>query len=237
MEGRWGALALTSKERYRSPFEAVMPGVTFLEYGNFLALRPLLKSGKIAAVFVEPNPYSRRNYITERKEGRVGRSSGTASERGAGLLALKFSFWTQLVVGFSMVMTMFFGVVSTSFRSWKSYDGCVHHWVAKFVSVDDELLLVRVVLARYGGIRPCRCLRCLLLFLVVFSSTVPSSEAHDGDALVMSTVLTGQSDLIVILTRQCHWPNPNCNLDPTSVPSGPISPTSEAVATDWLNQS
>ncbi|KDP37012.1 hypothetical protein JCGZ_06068 [Jatropha curcas] len=49
-----GAVALTSKEHYRSPFEPVMPGVTFLEYGNIEAARELIKSGKIAAVFIEP---------------------------------------------------------------------------------------------------------------------------------------------------------------------------------------
>lgn len=49
-----GALALTSKEHYRTPFEPVMPGVTFLEYGNTQATVELIKSGKIAAVFVEP---------------------------------------------------------------------------------------------------------------------------------------------------------------------------------------
>ncbi|KAA8541960.1 hypothetical protein F0562_023112 [Nyssa sinensis] len=49
-----GAVALTSKEQYRSPFEPVMPGVTFLEYGNIQASRELIQSGKIAAVFVEP---------------------------------------------------------------------------------------------------------------------------------------------------------------------------------------
>ena len=49
-----GAVALTSKEHYRSPFEPVMPGVTFLEYGNIDAARKLIQSGKIAAVFVEP---------------------------------------------------------------------------------------------------------------------------------------------------------------------------------------
>ncbi|PSS07544.1 Acetylornithine aminotransferase [Actinidia chinensis var. chinensis] len=49
-----GALALTSKELYRTPFEPVMPGVTFLEYGNIQAARELIQSGKIAAVFVEP---------------------------------------------------------------------------------------------------------------------------------------------------------------------------------------
>lgn len=49
-----GAVALTSKEHYRSPFEPVMPGVTFLEYGNIQAAKELIKCGKIAAVFVEP---------------------------------------------------------------------------------------------------------------------------------------------------------------------------------------
>ncbi|KAF3538911.1 hypothetical protein F2Q69_00021156 [Brassica cretica] len=49
-----GALALTSKEQYRTPFEPIMPGVTFLEYGNTQAATDLIRSGKIAAVFVEP---------------------------------------------------------------------------------------------------------------------------------------------------------------------------------------
>ncbi|KAJ9178969.1 hypothetical protein P3X46_010806 [Hevea brasiliensis] len=49
-----GAVALTSKKHYRFPFEPVMPGVTFLEYGNMQAARELIKCGKIAAVFVEP---------------------------------------------------------------------------------------------------------------------------------------------------------------------------------------
>lgn len=49
-----GALALTSKEHYRTPFEPVMPGVTFLEYGDTQAAVELIQSGKIAAVFVEP---------------------------------------------------------------------------------------------------------------------------------------------------------------------------------------
>jgi len=49
-----GALALTSKEQYRTPFEPIMPGVTFLEYGNIQAATDLIRSGKIAAVFVEP---------------------------------------------------------------------------------------------------------------------------------------------------------------------------------------
>lgn len=49
-----GSVALTSKEHYRSPFEPVMPGVNFLEYGNIQSARKLIQSGKIAAVFVEP---------------------------------------------------------------------------------------------------------------------------------------------------------------------------------------
>lgn len=49
-----GALALTSKEHYRSPFEPVMPGVTFLEYGNVDAAKKAIVHGKTAAVFVEP---------------------------------------------------------------------------------------------------------------------------------------------------------------------------------------
>ncbi|KAM7489980.1 hypothetical protein LguiB_027464 [Lonicera macranthoides] len=49
-----GALALTSKEHYRTPFQPVMPGVTFLEYGDIDAARELIQSGNIAAVFVEP---------------------------------------------------------------------------------------------------------------------------------------------------------------------------------------
>lgn len=49
-----GALALTSKQQYRSPFEPVMPGVTFVEYGNIQATKELIQRGKTAAVFVEP---------------------------------------------------------------------------------------------------------------------------------------------------------------------------------------
>ncbi|KAL1560567.1 MAP kinase kinase kinase Win1 [Salvia divinorum] len=49
-----GALALTSKEHYRTPFQPVMPGVTFLEYGDTQAAVEKIQSGKVAAVFVEP---------------------------------------------------------------------------------------------------------------------------------------------------------------------------------------
>lgn len=49
-----GSVALTSKEQYRSPFEPVMPGVTFVEYGNIQATKEVIQRGKTAAVFVEP---------------------------------------------------------------------------------------------------------------------------------------------------------------------------------------
>ena len=49
-----GAVALTSKEHSRMPFEPVMPGVTFLEYGNIEEAKKTIISGKTAAVFVEP---------------------------------------------------------------------------------------------------------------------------------------------------------------------------------------
>ncbi|KAF5183776.1 Acetylornithine aminotransferase protein [Thalictrum thalictroides] len=49
-----GALALTSKKHYRTPFEPVMPGVTFLEYGDTQAATEMIQRGKTAAVFVEP---------------------------------------------------------------------------------------------------------------------------------------------------------------------------------------
>ncbi|XP_071724963.1 acetylornithine aminotransferase, chloroplastic/mitochondrial-like [Rutidosis leptorrhynchoides] len=49
-----GSVALTSKEHYRSPFEPVMPGVTFLEYGDMKGAKDLIQKGNIAAVFVEP---------------------------------------------------------------------------------------------------------------------------------------------------------------------------------------
>ncbi|XP_051227679.1 acetylornithine aminotransferase, mitochondrial [Lolium perenne] len=49
-----GSLALTSKVHYREPFEPVMPGSTFVEYGNLEEAKKVIQSGKIAAVFVEP---------------------------------------------------------------------------------------------------------------------------------------------------------------------------------------
>ncbi|CAN1263286.1 Acetylornithine aminotransferase, mitochondrial [Linum perenne] len=49
-----GALALTSKEQYRTPFEPVMPGVNFVEFGDIEASKKVIQRGKTAAVFVEP---------------------------------------------------------------------------------------------------------------------------------------------------------------------------------------
>ncbi|KAK4796576.1 hypothetical protein SAY86_028902 [Trapa natans] len=49
-----GSVALTSKVQYRSPFEPVMPGATFVEYGNIQATKEVIQKGKTAAVFVEP---------------------------------------------------------------------------------------------------------------------------------------------------------------------------------------
>ncbi|MCO5556629.1 hypothetical protein L7F22_010180 [Adiantum nelumboides] len=49
-----GALALTSKEKYRTPFEPIMPGVQFVEFGNLEAAQSAIKKGRTAAVFVEP---------------------------------------------------------------------------------------------------------------------------------------------------------------------------------------
>ncbi|CAM6083378.1 unnamed protein product [Calypogeia fissa] len=50
-----GALALTSKIQYRAPFEPLMPGVTFIEFGDLEAVAEVVKkSGKVAAIFLEP---------------------------------------------------------------------------------------------------------------------------------------------------------------------------------------
>lgn len=49
-----GSLALTSKQQYRTPFEPIMPGATFVEYGNLEETARLLKKRNVAAVFVEP---------------------------------------------------------------------------------------------------------------------------------------------------------------------------------------
>ncbi|EFJ26321.1 hypothetical protein SELMODRAFT_97066 [Selaginella moellendorffii] len=49
-----GALALTSKEKYRAPFEPIMPGVKFVEFGNLEAAKKIVQQQRTAAVFVEP---------------------------------------------------------------------------------------------------------------------------------------------------------------------------------------
>lgn len=49
-----GALALTSKVQYRSPFEPIMPGVKFVEFGDLDAVTKIVRSGTTAAVFAEP---------------------------------------------------------------------------------------------------------------------------------------------------------------------------------------
>ncbi|WP_087484317.1 acetylornithine transaminase [Brachybacterium massiliense] len=49
-----GALALTSKEAYRAPFEPLAGGVEFLEVGDEQALANALAPGDVAAVFAEP---------------------------------------------------------------------------------------------------------------------------------------------------------------------------------------
>jgi acetylornithine aminotransferase len=49
-----GSVALTSKSQYREPFAPVMPGATFVEYGNLQEAKKVIQSGRLAAVFVEP---------------------------------------------------------------------------------------------------------------------------------------------------------------------------------------
>ncbi|OEL19868.1 Acetylornithine aminotransferase, mitochondrial [Dichanthelium oligosanthes] len=49
-----GSVALTSKEQYREPFAPVMPGVTFVDYGDLQEAKKVIQSGRLAAVFVEP---------------------------------------------------------------------------------------------------------------------------------------------------------------------------------------
>ena len=49
-----GALALTSKEAYRAPFEPLPGGVEFLDAGDEQALAEALAPGDVAAVFAEP---------------------------------------------------------------------------------------------------------------------------------------------------------------------------------------
>lgn len=49
-----GALALTYKDQYKTPFEPVMPGNVMVPYKDIEAAAAVIKKGKTAAVFVEP---------------------------------------------------------------------------------------------------------------------------------------------------------------------------------------
>eukprot|EP00879_Flechtneria_rotunda_P030695 GHRR01033363.1.p1 GENE.GHRR01033363.1~~GHRR01033363.1.p1 ORF type:complete len:392 (+),score=137.69 GHRR01033363.1:157-1176(+) len=49
-----GALALTYKEQYKTPFLPIMPGHVMAEYNNLESAAAVIKKGKTAAVFVEP---------------------------------------------------------------------------------------------------------------------------------------------------------------------------------------
>ena len=49
-----GALALTYKEQYKSPFLPVMPGHQLATYNDLESAAAVIKKGKTAAVFVEP---------------------------------------------------------------------------------------------------------------------------------------------------------------------------------------
>ncbi|KAJ8511521.1 hypothetical protein OPV22_001955 [Ensete ventricosum] len=49
-----GAITLTSEEQYRLPFKPIMPGVTFIEYGNSEEAKKVIQLAKIATVFVKP---------------------------------------------------------------------------------------------------------------------------------------------------------------------------------------
>jgi len=76
-----GALALTSKEAYRTPFEPLPGGVEFLEAGDEQALADALAPGDVAAVFAEPvqgeagvRPLSREYLLALR---RLTREHGT----------------------------------------------------------------------------------------------------------------------------------------------------------------
>lgn len=49
-----GALALTYKEQYKTPFQPVMPGAVMSPYRDLEAAAKVIQKGKTAAVFVEP---------------------------------------------------------------------------------------------------------------------------------------------------------------------------------------
>lgn len=49
-----GALSVTGREKYRKPFQPLLPGITFIPFGDKAALRNVLASKDIAAFIVEP---------------------------------------------------------------------------------------------------------------------------------------------------------------------------------------
>lgn len=49
-----GALSLTSKIQYRTPFEPLIPGVHFCDFGDLEGVEKLVRGGKVGAIFVEP---------------------------------------------------------------------------------------------------------------------------------------------------------------------------------------
>mgnify|MGYP000874979317 FL=1 len=49
-----GALSVTGRDKYRHPFEPLLPGVSFVPYGDISALESALAAGDIAAFIVEP---------------------------------------------------------------------------------------------------------------------------------------------------------------------------------------
>jgi predicted acetylornithine/succinylornithine family transaminase len=49
-----GALAATDRPAYQEPFRPLMPGVRFCDVGDTAAVDELLKSGRVAAVIIEP---------------------------------------------------------------------------------------------------------------------------------------------------------------------------------------
>ena len=49
-----GALALTYKEQYKTPFQPVMPGAVMAPFGDLDAAAEVIQKGKTAAVFIEP---------------------------------------------------------------------------------------------------------------------------------------------------------------------------------------
>jgi len=49
-----GALALTYKEQYKTPFLPVMPGTALATYNDLASAAAVIKKGVTCAVFVEP---------------------------------------------------------------------------------------------------------------------------------------------------------------------------------------